>query len=243
MRAARSEVAARRAAVENATFRARSAVTAVLVAAVGGVIADARAAGCALGRGLDGQGRVAQELTICAASQFTWFAAGALFLMWVHRAVSNSTLLGVPLKWRSWQAVLSYVVPVVSIVLPYYVMKALFRASDPSTLRDAPMFRERAEASYRRGAREVVAPPRWSFPAPILAWWILFETRIAADMVDSAADGLAVRAARSVCEVAVTALCQLAAGILCVLVVRSVDARQRERCRRLEAIEDLGVAP
>jgi Domain of unknown function (DUF4328) len=242
MRAARNEVAARRAAVESASFLARSAIGAVLVAAVVGALSHSGAMRCALGRGLDGRGRIGQEFAVHAAAQATWFAAGVLFLMWVHRAVSSSRLLGVPVKWGPWQAVLAFVVPVVSVVLPYYVMKALFRASDPSVLGDVPMFRQRAEASYREGGRELVASPRWIFPAPILAWWILFETRMLVDMVDSAGGALALRAAKSACGLAMTA-CQLGAGVLCVLVVRSVDARQRERCRRLEAIEDIGVAP
>src|SRR5580704_15681226 len=137
MRAARSEVATRRAAVEGASVRARWAIVAVLVAAVVGAISDAGETGRTLALGPVGEGRIAHELTVGAASQFTWVAAGASFLVWLHRAVSNSTLLGVPPKWGPWQAVLAYVVPVVSIVLPYYVMKALLRASDPSALEDA----------------------------------------------------------------------------------------------------------
>jgi Domain of unknown function (DUF4328) len=241
MRAARDEVAARRAAVESASVRARSAVIAVLVAAVLGALADTGAMGRVPRHGLAGD--IAQVSAIGAASPLAWFAAGVFFLVWVHRAVSNSTLLGVPVKWGPAQAVLAYLVPIVSIVLPYYVMKALHRASDPAPLVDAPTFRQRAEASYREGARELVAPRRWSFPAPILAWWILFETGTAADIVGSASDSHGVPVVRTSFEVAAAASWEVAAGILCVLVVRSIDARQRERCRRLEAIEDWGVAP
>jgi Domain of unknown function (DUF4328) len=169
-----------------------------------------------------------------ASLQIASFAAGVLFLRWVHRAVSNAGLLGVPLKWGPGHAVLAYLVPVVSIVLPYYVMQALHRASDPLALGDAPVFRDRVEANYRDGARELLAPPRWTFPAPILAWWILFNARLVSGViVESVAGAPAGRW--------VGAFCEVAAGVLCVLVVRSVDSRQRERCRRLDAAEDAAV--
>ncbi len=96
------------------------------------------------------------------------------------------------------------------------------------------MFQERAEAGYREGAREGVAPPRWDLPAPILAWWVLFDARAVNGYRAGGAGGVAravgpehlVRARRRSCW---------RAGVLGVLVVRSIDARQRERCRRLEA--------
>jgi hypothetical protein len=236
MSALRDGVAARRVAVERASRRARWASVAVLAAAVARAIYDARAKGSGLWLGSGLQTRGGVGAIVGASLQIASLAAGVLFLQWVHRAVSNAGLLGAPLKWSPGHAVLAYVVPVVSIVLPYYVMKALYRASDPLPLGDAPVFRDRVEASYRDGARELLAPPRWISPAPILAWWILFNARLVSGVIaESVAGGPAGRW--------VAAFSELAAGVLCVLVVRSVDSRQRERCRRLDAAEDAAVAP
>lgn len=218
----------RRAAVASASRRARWAAGAVLVAAAASAISRSPAWPA---HGPDAHGNL--EGMASFLPQVAWLVAGVLFLMWVHRAVANARLLGVPLKWTPGQAVWAYVIPVASIVLPYYVMRALHRASDPSNLSDAPVFRERGEANYRDGARELLPPPSWSFPAPILAWWILFDARMLSDtLVGPVAGALAARC--------VGASCEIAAGVLCVLVVRSIDARQRERCRRLDATE--GVA-
>jgi hypothetical protein len=112
------------------------------------------------------------------------------------------------------------------------VFKALYRASDPSRLLDAPMFRERTDASYREGSREPLPPPTWILPAPLVAWWILHDAGyLSGIVIRSVGAGVAigwVAAARDV-----------AAGALCALVVRSIDARQRELCRRLEASESV----
>jgi hypothetical protein len=226
--------AERHAAVESTSRLAGWAAAAVLVSSVLVPIACWAAMGPELLRYAVPDTRMSAALIVTTSDVVARLVALGLFLTWLYRAVSNARALGVATKWGPLQAVVAQVVPLISLVLPYYVMRELHRASDPSPLHDAPMFRERAEANYREGAREVLAPPRWRLPAPILAWCVLYAATTLSGVVYPL---LGAPAARYL-----GAACGMAAGVLCALIVRSVDARQRERCRRLEASERAGAA-
>jgi hypothetical protein len=152
--------------------------------------------------------------------------AHVLYLRWLYRAVANTTLLRAPIKWTPGQAVLAYFIPIVSLFRPYQVMKALYAANDPSALHDAPVFRDRPAPNYRESARELLPPLRWNHRAPIAAWWGIYNLRWVWALVAGAASR-ATFGGRMATD--------LAAAVLCALVIRSVDARQRERQRRLEA--------
>jgi hypothetical protein len=159
--------------------------------------------------------------------------ANVLFLVWIYRAVSNAGALGAPLKWGPGLAVLANIVPVVSLVLPYFILRELHRASDPSMLPDAPLYRKRPAGTYREGARELLAAPRWEHPAPLVAWWIFDGARTVA--------GIAAATHAPLVDW-LLASCQVAFDLLCILVVRSINARQRERGRRLEAVDGAAAA-
>jgi hypothetical protein len=223
--------AQRRAAVERASRQARWATRAVLVSAALGALSFAfgSSVGSNVWRGPLDSGATLVRLSSSIAS----IAAFVLLLSWLYSAVGSARALGAPLRWGQGQALLAFVVPLVSLVLPYYVMTALHRASDPSTLSDAPRYRDRIDASYREGAREPLSPPRWNLPAPILAWCIAFDALSLSGLVTGpfGVPG----------DWNAGAALQAVAGVLCALVVRSIDARQRERCRRLEP-SDAGVA-
>jgi hypothetical protein len=164
------------------------------------------------------------------ASSLTWLAGTVLFLMWLHRAVSNTTLLGSPVSWRPAQAVSSFFIPIIGLFRPYQVVTDVYRASDPSRIADMPSYVPREGAHYRESAVERVATPRWSYPAPIGAWWTLFILR---NFVGIAAFPLfgwtGVTLAKAAADI-------VACG-LCLLVMRSINERQRELCRRLDAAE------
>lgn len=222
-------LAERRKAVEIAGRRARHVVGAVLVS---GALNALRRTGALAYMVRDAGARGAPARIAVALPHAAQLVAALLFLLWLYRAVSSVRALGVPLPWGPGQCVLAFVVPIVSLVLPYYVMKALHRASDPSKLPDAPRFRERADVGYRDGTREPLPPPRWTLPAPILAWWVLFDAvGLSGLVIPSILGGAAIEW--------VVAGCDVAAAVLCALVVRSIDARQRELCRRLGASESI----
>jgi hypothetical protein len=222
--------AQRRGAVDRASRQARWATWAALVSAALG------ASSLPYGSNVWSGPLVSGAELVRLSSSIASIAAFVLFLFWLHSAVGRARALGAPVRWGQGQALLAFVVPLVSLVLPYYVMTALHRASDPSTLSDAPRYRDRIDASYREGARELLSPPRWSLPAPILAWCIAFDAVALSGLVPGPLF-LGVLAGRSA-----EAALHLAAGALCALVVRSIDARQRERCHRLERPGDAGVA-
>ena len=226
--------AQRHASIEHASRRAHWAMGALLVSAAVGAFGRTGAAD-SLASELGGRVGGAKVIALAhvVIPLIAWAVAYVLLLFWVYRAVSNAQALGAPLKWGPGQSVLAYLVPVVSLVLPYFVMKALHRASDPSALEDAPIFRPRPDPSYRAGARELLASPRWELPAPILAWWIHLDAKHLVTF--------GVLTASSVVHW-ITASCEVLFGVLCVLIVRSIDARQREQCRRIEAAEPRGVA-
>lgn len=155
-----------------------------------------------------------------------------LFLVWLYRAVSNARALGARTKWSPGMAVVASVVPVISLVMQYFIARDLYRASDPSPLQDAPIFRERTDAGYRDGGRELLPAPRWDYAAPILAWCLVDAAKaLTATVFARIADWVPL-------AVWLYAPGGIAIAVLGALVVRSIDARQRERCRRLEATEE-----
>jgi hypothetical protein len=221
--------AQRHAAVERATRDARWTTGAFLISAA---LAAVERVGAPRWLATEFTGSVAFEKAVAAARaapMAVGVLANVLFLVWIYRAVSNAGALGTPLKWGPGVAVIANLVPVVSLVLPYFILKALHHASDPSALPDVPIFRERPAGTYRDGGREAIASPRWNHPAPLIAWWILDGARTLA--------GVAVVTRGEVIDW-VLAGCQVAFDVLCVLVVWSIDGRQREKCRRLEAADE-----
>jgi hypothetical protein len=164
----------------------------------------------------------------------TLLAAGAAvaFLAWVHQTVTNTVLFGRRIGWTPWQAVFNYIIPILFWFRPYSAMKAVLAASDPTALPDAPVYREREAPDYRGGTREALSPPRWSYPAPVLLWWLLFNLRhvipnVAALVLDVEPSGSLF--------LALAVSLDVAAAVACALVVHAVNARQRELSRRLDA--------
>ena len=228
-----SMVGGLREAVDDATRRARRAVAALGVCAASGLLttfAFERFAGCGYQPGEDLADAVTPVVVFGGMSTLISVATVVLFLLWLHRAVANARLMGRSTTCSPAEAVGAYFIPVLNFFRPYQAMKELHRASDPTTLGDAPVFRDRDDADYRGGAREVIAPARWAYAAPILGWWLLFALRpVVSTVALPLTGGSAARVVGSVWDIA--------AAMACVLVIRSVDSRQRERCRRLEAMQ------
>jgi hypothetical protein len=205
------------AAVETASKRARWAIFAVLASTVYRVVLSP----------LEGPRALQRAPLLHWMSALLGLVAVVLYLRWLYRAVANTRLLGAPIEWTPQQAVVAYFIPIVWFFRPYQVMKALYAGSDPSALHDAPVFRYRSAPNYRDAVREPLPPPRWRHPAPIATWWALYSFGWIWGMV---AKGFV----RPVAFGGALAM-HVATGVLCALVIRSVDARQRERHRRLEA--------
>jgi hypothetical protein len=218
--------------------RARLAIAAVL--------------GCAL---LDGAGAALRPALVggpgpaamvSAMSACAWVLAAVLFLRWIHRAVRNASRLGMAIEWSPEQVVASFFIPVLFFFRPYQAVRELLAASDPADLPDLPAYREREDAGYREAAREVVPSPRWRFSAPVLVWWLFYWnvvhigfslfTSLLLVIGSSPLDDSGVRAVLATGSI-IDVAAKVARGVLCAMVIRGIDARQRERLRRLEAIE------
>jgi hypothetical protein len=88
-------------------------------------------------------------------------AAVFLFTTWLRRAHGDGRALGATaMRFTEARAVTAFFVPFVLFVRPYEVLRALFVASDPTTVPDVPRYRV-IEAGYRSSAGEAISPPRW----------------------------------------------------------------------------------
>ncbi|MEO8502376.1 MAG: DUF4328 domain-containing protein [Acidobacteriota bacterium] len=68
---------------------------------------------------------------------FGFVLCAVLFLCWFHRAHRNlSSFRTPPFEYTDGAAVWGFVVPIVSLVYPYWVMQEVWKGSDPSVPRD-----------------------------------------------------------------------------------------------------------
>lgn len=148
-----------------------------------------------------------------------------LFLIWEHRANSNLRPLGeAHPEFRSRWAVGSWFVPILNLVVPFQIVRYIWRKSDPDTVNANGGF---SGWNYS-GANEFT----------LKAWWGFW---IAASIVGRIADRISLRAKElgdytlaSWVGIFASMLAVIAA-LLAIRVVRGVNARQEERYKRLMA--------
>jgi hypothetical protein len=214
------DLSALRAAVSTVTARARIAMVGIVV--VGVLEAVVFSGGFETGLELQWVFMAARIVT------------AVLYLRWLHGAYRNVPLLGGGLpRFRPGEAVASFLIPVVNFYRPYQAIKSLHETSDPGNLADPPRYRPASDALYRESAREVIAPPEWRTPFPVRSWWALYLggpfVSTLLRMGASSSGPEAILSAGAVVLVSVTV------AWLGIAVIRSIDARQRERLRRLES--------
>jgi hypothetical protein len=164
----------------------------------------------------------------------SWIEAGiqlvpiVAFLTWVRRAARNTRTLGRSLSVTPDGAVATYFVPFVNLVEPCRAMVAIHELSDPMVVAERPIAVRRAVSGYRDAGQDFVAAPRWAYAAPILGWWVAFLARSFPLMWF----------VQGTAAVVATHALDVGAAVLACMVIRSVDARQQELRRRLEAAAD-----
>ncbi len=143
-----------------------------------------------------------------------------LFLIWIYRAHKNLPALGAAgLRYSPGFAVGAWFIPLVNLILPYHVMKEIWRASDPDMIDPNPTVWQKAHVS------------------PLLAaWWIFW-------FLDAAGGRLAGQLASGVDTldgfIAVGWLTVLSDSLtvvnaaLAIWVVTRIDERQEDRSRRV----------
>jgi hypothetical protein len=168
---------------------------------------------------LDGRNETAQRLFDHASDGYSQpvtrvvgyvaVATTVLLMIWAWRSAHNARALGrTGARLGPVWAIIGWIIPVASFVLPYLVVSDLWRSSDP----DAP-----------RGDGWRARPP-----SPLVAgWWILY---VGAQLLGAAAIGLAVSGTtdRSQSDVLLAAshVVGAVAPLLTMLVVRHVTDRQ-----------------
>lgn len=163
-------------------------------------------------------------------------ATGVLFLRWVHGLVAATRALGNErLRWRPADAVWAFIIPIISLVRPYQVLRDVHDALEPDAVAPpAP----RVTAGERDGYRgvtvvEPAAPPRLP-PAFIGLWWAAFvASRFAGQGGSIAPDANAAQVASGFRSVTIVHALSIVAAMCAIVVVRGVTARLVERHRRL----------
>lgn len=172
---------------------------------------------------------------------------GVLFLRWLHRVVFVTRGLGAEmLTWAPKDAVLAFIIPIISIVRPYQVMRDVHDMLAPDAVPEpAPQVRAGDAQGYRQV--EMVAPPAPAkLPhASISAWWAAFWfgnvlANIASRQTGTSADDLLTRNTLNSASDAV----EIVSATLAIVVVRAVTARLVERYRRVRhnPVEALAAA-
>jgi hypothetical protein len=148
------------------------------------------------------------ELTVGLESLLTLFmvASAICVLAWLFRAVSNVPALGrgTP-RWSPWQSVVWWFVPVAFLLMPFLVVRDVWRRMSPAG--------ERASGAI------------------VGAWWLLYlggalGGRLAAQEMSVAST---VEEVRSAFVIALPAGAAMAiAGALLIAIIRTVEARAKE---------------
>jgi hypothetical protein len=172
---------------------------------------------------------------------------GILFLFWLHLTVRlTKGLGGDTLRWTPQDAVWGFIIPFISFLRPYHVVRDVNDQLAPDLVPEPPM---QVRPEGYRGVEFRPPPSPVKLPhASIGAWWAAFwvgnvlaniasrqdartvDALITQDTLNSVSDGV-----------------DIASAVLAIVVVRAVSARLLERFRRVryntvEVLEREGVA-
>jgi hypothetical protein len=157
-------------------------------------------------------------------------AAFVALLVWIHRAWNGAAReLGARLPHSAGWAVGWFFVPILNFVRPYQAVRALRDGSDPTPLPAPRVLVENPAASYREPARVEVVAPRFVPRVPIVLWWSMW-------VAGKALPYFVVLFGSVRVFLAVDLVVDALAYLFTIEVVRGIDACQRERARRLDAM-------
>jgi hypothetical protein len=146
---------------------------------------------------------------------------GISFLMWIYRAYKNMLSLGAEgYQFTPWWAVGGWFVPYLNLFRPYQVIKELWQTSDPDATADS--------AAWQSGRT----------PPLLLVWWVLWLSQTVLSQVVSTLNKNAKTAAAFVGYerwAIGTEVASVAGALLALFLVVTIDRRQTERRRQLEA--------
>ena len=168
-------------------------------------------------------------------SRLAYFGAGVAFVAWHYRARVNLEGLGITGFKRSQGWVLgAWLLPIVSLVMPYGMVAEVHRASDPAFPRQRPAREgDRADRLLVSWWTAWVAMSIVSLVYSGLYWWLFKGDLSTADLLDTRATVLLVDG--------LTAALTVIAGVLAVLVLIRITRRQHA-LTKLATVPGPGIA-
>lgn len=167
-------------------------------------------------------------------------AGAVLFFMWVSKSFKTAESLGArPVGHTASSVILGFFTPIANLIQPYRGLRALDDAIDPTSLPQPPPRPAATDdiRGYREAAGAPEAPRVAARPPPLLAWWVLWLFGMIASLWGVALFDSQVGVA---VVYTLSSLGQAICAGLAILVVRRIDARLRERARRLGLLDPQG---
>ncbi len=166
-------------------------------------------------------------------------ATPIVFLQWVHGLIASTRALdGRYFRWTPSGAVWAFIIPFVSLVRPYHVMRDAYAAQEPDAV---PPPAPRVTAGERDGYRgvTVVDAPTPHIPTAFIGlWWGAFVLSRLTRASGSTPAGASVERIVTAYEwKMVSDVASMVAAALAIVLVRSVTARLLERRRRIVAAQ------
>jgi len=164
-----------------------------------------------------------------------------LFLRWVHGLVKLTRQLGVDrLPWTPSQAVWGFIIPVISLIRPFQVLRDVQQGLDPNEITPPPPRIDRDVQTDYRSVALAIPPSASRLPSSFLGiWWASFMfgsvvSRItnAFSKIDESSNRIESVVTSYHASMFSSAILVVAAGFA-ILVVRSLTARLEERFRRI----------
>lgn len=179
--------------------------------------------------------------------QLLYVVTGVLWLRWLTTAFDSARALAAPgVRTPNTSAVLSFIIPLASLIWPMFVMKELHDGLAPELLPEAPT---RAASDGVGGYRDQAARPAAALPAraPLALWWGLWVSAqvlplalnilgvfVGAFLSDRGMRGVVVVASIST---ATSSLLKAVAAVFAVQVLTQITARMAFRERRMTELD------
>ena len=166
-------------------------------------------------------------------------ATPIVFLRWVHGLIASTRALDDRyFRWTPSGAVWAFIIPFVSLVRPYHVMRDAYAALEPDAL---PPPAPRVTAGDRDGYRGVtiVEAPLPRIPTAFIGlWWGAFLLSRIARASGSTPEGASVELIVRAYEWKMASdVVSMIAAALAIVLVRGVTARLLERRRRIASAQ------
>lgn len=157
---------------------------------------------------------------------------GIFFLMWIHRLVHLTRMIANGLRWTASEAVWGFIIPFVSLIRPFQVVRDVQKQLDFAGLPEPAPQPSRTEAMGYRTMTFDAPPPATPLPVAFFGWWWGFfvAMNLLGRMHSHSAKWDPVNAYHFA---AFDDVIRIAAAWFAIKVVRNLTARLQEHYRRV----------